>query len=178
MRGKLAVVAAVSVVAVSGLLFAEANHKYVGIKKCSMCHKSESRGNQYGQWLSTKHSKAYETLAGPAGQETAQKAGIAGNPQEAPRCLKCHITGYGEDAGLFGEGFVKADGVQCEACHGAGNDYFSILVMKDKAKAIEAGLTMPTKEVCVKCHNTESPNFKGFDFDSYFKKIAHPRPKA
>ncbi|MDO8663114.1 MAG: cytochrome c family protein [Candidatus Omnitrophota bacterium] len=178
MAKKLVVVATVSVLAAAGLLFAEANHKYVGIKKCSMCHKSESKGNQYGQWLSTKHAKAYETLATPAAQETGQKAGVTGNPQEAPQCLKCHITGYGQDASLFEAGFAKVDGVQCESCHGAGSDYMPIAVMKDKAKAIEAGLIMPAKEGCVKCHNSESPNFQGFDFDSYFKKIAHPRPKA
>ncbi len=177
MGKKLAVAVGISVIAVSGLLFAEGNHKYVGVKKCAMCHKSESRGNQYGQWVSTKHSKAYEDLASPAGLETAKKAGVTGNPQEAPQCLKCHVTGYGQDAGLFAEGFVKADGVQCESCHGAGSDYLPILVMKDKAKAIDAGLIIPIKEGCVKCHNSESPNFTGFDFDSYYKKIVHPEPE-
>jgi len=163
---------------VNGLLFAEGGHKYTGVKKCSMCHKSESKGNQYGQWLSTAHAKAYETLAGSEAQETAKKAGVTGNPQETPACLKCHVTGYGEDSGLFGEGFVKADGVQCEACHGAGGDYYSIGVMKDKTKAIEAGLIMPTKELCVKCHNPESPNYKEFNFDEFYKKVAHPAPKS
>jgi hypothetical protein len=50
-------------------------------------------------------------------------------------------------------------------------------VMKDKAKAIAAGLVIPTKELCVKCHNAESPNFKGFDFEEYYAKITHPRAK-
>jgi hypothetical protein len=163
--------------AASGLAFAEGNHKYVGVKKCSMCHKSESKGNQHGQWLSTKHAKAYETLATPAAQETAAKAGVSGNPQEAAQCVKCHITGYGQE-NLWGEGFVKADGVQCEACHGAGSDYMPISVMKDKAKSIELGLVVPSKEVCVKCHNPESPNYKEFNYDEFYKKITHPAPKS
>ena len=157
---------------------AEAGHKYMGVKKCAMCHKSESKGNQYGQWLSTKHSQAYATLATPEAQETAKKAGLSANPQEAPQCLKCHVTGYGQDSSLFNSGFVKEDGVQFEACHGAGSHYFSINVMKDKTKAMEAGLIMPAQEVCIKCHNRESPNYKEFNFDEFYKKITHPRPAA
>lgn len=159
------------------LVFGEGNHKYIGVKKCSMCHKSESKGNQYGQWSSTAHAKAYETLAAPLALETAKKAGVTENPQESPKCLKCHVTGYGEDSGLFEAGFVKTDGVQCEACHGAGGDYKALSVMKDKAKSIEAGLVMPTNELCVKCHNSESPNYKEFNFEEYYAKINHPRPK-
>ncbi len=154
-----------------------AEHKYIGVKKCAMCHKSEAKGNQYGKWLSTEHSKAYEVLCTAQAQETAKKVGISGNPQESPVCLKCHTTGYGVDSSLLGEGFAKENGVQCETCHGAGGDYASISVMKDKAKAIQAGLVMPTEEVCVKCHNTQSPNFKEFNFKEYYPKIAHPMPK-
>jgi len=154
-----------------------AEHKYIGVKKCAMCHKSEAKGNQYGKWLSTEHAKAYEVLAAPQAQETAKKAGVPGNPQEAPACLKCHVTAYGVDSSLLAEGFAKEDGVQCEACHGAGSDYKGLSVMKDKQQAIAAGLVMPTKEVCVRCHNSESPNYKEFNFDEYYKKIAHPQPK-
>lgn len=160
-----------------GFTFAASSHKYAGVKKCAMCHKSEAKGNQYGQWLSTAHAKAYENLASSEAQELAEKRGIAGNPQEAPQCVKCHVTGYGEDASLFAEGFVKTDGVQCETCHGAGSDYLGLSVMKDRAKAQAAGLVIPAKELCVRCHNPESPNYKEFDFEESYKKIAHPRPK-
>lgn len=57
-----------------------AEHKYIGVKKCSICHKSDAKGSQYGQWLSTKHAKAYETLGRDAAKVTAQKAGVSGNP--------------------------------------------------------------------------------------------------
>ncbi len=154
-----------------------ADHEYVGIKRCVMCHKSESKGNQYGKWLSTKHAKAYVTLATPEAQEAAKKAGVSGNPQEAAACLKCHQTAYGVDSSLLGEGFSKEDGVQCESCHGAGGDYLPISVMKDKAKSIELGLTDPAEAMCVKCHNAESPNFKGFNFKEYYPRITHPAAK-
>ena len=81
------------------------------------------------------------------------------------------------DSALLGEGFVIADGVQCETCHGAGSDYLSLSTMKDRARAIAAGLIIPTKEACVKCHNTESPNYKEFNYDEFLKQITHPRPK-
>ena len=169
--------AAISVFCLIGYVWAAGPHKYVGVKKCAMCHKSESKGNQHGQWLSSAHAKAYERLASPEAQGSAKSKGVTGNPQEAPQCVKCHVVGYGEDASLFTESFIKADGVQCEACHGAGSDYLGLSVMKDKAKAIAAGLIIPTKETCVKCHNPESPNYKEFDYDKYYSKIAHPRPK-
>ncbi len=177
MRKVVVLLAIISFLCVSGYVLAGGPHKYVGVKKCVMCHKSESKGNQYGKWLSTAHAKAYERLASPEALESAKKRGITGNPQEAPQCVKCHVTGYGEDPNLFNEDFIKADGVQCETCHGAGSDYLSLSVMKDKTKAIAQGLTIPTKELCVKCHNPESPNYKEFNYDEYIKKITHPRPK-
>lgn len=166
-----------SVFCISSYVLAAGSHKYVGVKKCAMCHKSEAKGNQYGQWLSSAHAKAYERLASPEAQESAKKKGVTGNPQEAAQCLKCHITGFGEDASLFTDSFVKTDGVQCETCHGAGSDYLALSVMKDRAKAVQAGLIIPTKELCVKCHNPESPNYKEFDYDKYYSKIAHLMPK-
>ncbi len=167
----------VSIFCVIGYVWAAGPHKYVGVKKCAMCHKSEAKGNQHAQWLSSKHAKAYEKLASPEAKELASKKGVTGNPQEAPECLKCHVTGYGEDAGLFTDSFIKTDGVQCETCHGAGSDYLGLSVMKDKTKSVTAGLIIPTKEVCVKCHNPESPSYKEFNFEEFSKKIAHPRPK-
>ena len=92
---------------ITGIVLASGTHKYVGVKKCAMCHRSEAKGNQYGKWLSSEHAKAYQVLATPEAQETAKKAGVTGNPQEAPQCLKCHVTGYDEDSGLFAEGFAN-----------------------------------------------------------------------
>ncbi len=174
-KNVLAIMVVAALLGVSTLVFAEGGHQYIGVKKCSMCHKSASKGNQYGQWLGTRHAKAYEALGSAAAKEAAAKSGVTGNPQEAPECLKCHVTGYGADASQLGKGYKKEDGVQCEACHGAGGDYWKMSTMKDKAAAVAGGLVIPSKEVCVKCHNEESPNFKGFNFDEYKAKIAHPR---
>jgi len=160
----------------STLVIAEEKYEYIGVKKCSICHKMEKKGDQYGKWLATRHAHAFETLATPEAMETAKAKGIEGNPQEAPECLKCHVTAYGVDQNLLGEGFKPEEGVQCESCHGAGGGYAKLKIMKDQAQAIENGLIMPTKEVCVKCHNEEAPNFYGFDFDEMYPKIQHPDP--
>ncbi|MDP2912639.1 MAG: cytochrome c family protein [Candidatus Omnitrophota bacterium] len=168
---------AVLLLAARSLAAAEGNHKYVGLKKCAICHKSEAKGSQYGQWISTKHATAYERLASPEAKETAKQAGVSGDPQQAPRCLRCHTTAYGVDSSLLGEGFAASDGVQCEACHGAGGDYVGLSVMKDRARSISQGLIIQMKETCLKCHNSESPNYKGFNFEESYKKITHPMPK-
>lgn len=154
-----------------------ATHQYVGVTKCAMCHKSKARGNQVAAWESAKHSKAYETLGSDAAKEIGKKMGIE-DPQKSPKCLKCHVTAYGVDAKLLGSKYSMEEGVGCESCHGPGGDYMKLSVMKDQKQAIEAGLILPTEEVCVGCHNDESPTYQKFTYKEFYAKIAHPRPKA
>jgi hypothetical protein len=152
-------------------------HQYVGVSKCAMCHKSKARGDQYDQWKATAHASAYANLAGDAAKKAGKEKGVD-DPQKSPKCLKCHVTGYGAPKEQLAASYNMEDGVTCEACHGPGGDYMKLSIMKDKEKAIAAGLIMPTKDVCVTCHNQESPTFVSFDFDKMFPKIAHPIPKA
>ncbi len=179
-RKLLTLVATAALVALlAGTLSAEeAARSYVGLKKCKMCHKKEDKGNQYGQWLETGHAKAFETLAGEKALERAKELGIE-NPQADERCLKCHVTGYGVDA-VLGAKLVPENGVTCESCHGAGGDYYKKKVMKAIADGtkdrVKVGLTKPDETVCLRCHNEDNPFHEGFDFDSAFEKIAHPRP--
>lgn len=123
---------------------AASKFEYVGKDKCKLCHMKD----EYSSWLTTAHAKAWEAL----------------KPEEQKKdsCVVCHSTGK-DAAG------VLLTGVQCEACHGPGSAYKTQANMKDKKLAMAAGLTQPTKEVCVKCHNDKSPTFKGFDFDKYSK---------
>jgi excinuclease UvrABC ATPase subunit len=74
--------------------------------------------------------------------------------------------------------FKIEDGVQCETCHGPGSDYKSKKVMKDRKLSIEKGLLAydNPEELCVKCHNEESPAFTGFNFDEMWPKIKHSKP--
>jgi len=170
------VLIAILLTGMSNIVLAEDDHQYVGVKKCSMCHKSATKGNQHGQWLSSNHANAYNSLATAEAKEAALANGVTGDPQEAEECLKCHVTGFGVDQTLLGSGFKKEDGVQCETCHGAGGDYWSMSVMKSREQAIAAGLIIPDETLCRSCHNEESPNFQGFDYEEYHKQIEHPKP--
>lgn len=137
------------------------DHKFVGVGTCKMCHKA-----QYEVWAGSAHAKAM------------QAAKVA----DDPKCIKCHQTAFGADAALLDPKFDKTQGVQCEACHGAGGDYKAMASMKDHAKAVAAGLN-PIKvadgsaeKLCVTCHNAQSPTFKGFKFEEYWAKIKHGLP--
>jgi Zn finger protein HypA/HybF involved in hydrogenase expression len=118
----LVVLAAVVMV---GVYASAQDHAYVGAEKCKMCHKV-----QHASWEATTHAKATD----------AAKA-CTERPYEAS-CLKCHATNSDE----------ALPGVQCEACHGAGNDYRKMSVMKDQAAAVANGLVIPTQVTCDGCH--------------------------
>ena len=109
------------------------------------------------------------------------------DPAEVPpACAKCHSTpGYqdfigadGSEAGVVDAAAPIGTVVTCEACHGAGGDYFKMPIMKDRAKAIAGGMVEKPGEGCVSCHNEESPTFKEFKFDEMWPKVKHERPKV
>lgn len=156
-----------------------AQHKYIGVTICSACHKTEKQGKQLDIWKASKHANAFKALETPKAEEVAKVKGIKAKPSEAPECLKCHVTGYGEDKALTAA-LKMQDGIQCEACHGPGSDYKSIPVMKDKAKAVAAGLMVVKDDpkLCMKCHNSESPSYKEFNYKEAWEKIKHPVPVA
>jgi hypothetical protein len=173
----VAVVVAVVLVAMWSVPAPAQEYNYEGVQGCKACHSTEKSGKQFQIWEANKHSKAYATLAGDEAKKIGQTKGIA-NPQESPDCLKCHVTGYGLPATRFEATYKKEDGVGCEACHGPGSGYKKMQIMKNRDEAIKNGLIIPTEDTCKKCHNQESPTFKGFNFAEMSKKIAHPTPKA
>lgn len=135
--------------------------EYVGAKKCKMCHNKDAKGAQYKQWLGTKHATAMESL----------------NAEEAkdPKCLKCHSTYGSVDESLILT-LKLEEGVSCESCHGPGSKYYPKTIMKSREKSMAKGLILPTKEVCVTCHNGECEHSKGFNFEEYIKDVSHPDP--
>jgi hypothetical protein len=157
-----------------------AQNKYVGVKLCGSCHKSEKTGAVYTVWEKTKHAKAFETLKSKEAEEIAKKKGLTKPAAESPECLKCHVTGGGSATNVEST-FKKEDGVTCEACHGAASGYKMIHNKpENKEKAVAAGLNLGDKKdskFCEKCHNADSPTFKGFKIDEYWKQIAHGLPE-
>lgn len=136
----------------------EAKNDYVGESKCKTCHK-----DNHASWSQTKHANAYNLLSD--------------EEKKNEKCVGCHITG------TTAEG-VLLEGVQCEACHGAGSAFKSAKIMSkkkweadpegQKKMAIEAGLIYPTEKTCRKCHSGEKGDKDGtFNFEKSKGKV-HP----
>lgn len=171
---------------------------YVGSAKCKMCHNKVEKGAQYTKWLEGPHSGAFETLKSDESATIAAEKGIEGNAWEAPECLKCHATGFGDGgyevkceafwnpaaddkAGAKAVKRMEAlKGVGCESCHGAGSKYKSSKAKKAIAAgeitAASVGLLEVNEATCVACHNEESPTYKPFDYEARNAEIAHPKP--
>lgn len=161
----------------AGIAMTAGDHQYAGTKKCKMCHKGEAKGMIFEKWETGPHARAYTVLGEQHAKDVYTKLGREGNPQEDPACLKCHVTGYGIDT-LLTSNLAKDEGITCEACHGAGGDYWKKTVMENRDMAIENGMTADAKAVCIGCHNAESPTYKEFKFEEYWAKITHSRPKT
>lgn len=135
--------------------------QYVGAKKCKLCHKGNKKGEVWEKWQESGHAKAMETL---------RKKGEDKNPE----CVRCHVVAFNKGGYKMGDpDAAKFEGVQCENCHGPGSKYKKLSVMKDRKKSIENGLIIPDEKLCRSCHNKKSPEFKGFDYKEYLKKIDH-----
>ena len=150
------------------------DYKYIGAAKCKMCHNKPDKGEQYNKWKAAAHSNSMKSLSGEKSLAYAKENGIA-DPTKDAGCLSCHATAGAIDASL-NSGVKVEEGVSCESCHGPGSVYKNMAIMKDQEKGLANGLILPTKEVCVGCHNEKNPFHKPFDFDAAVAKIAHPNP--
>lgn len=169
----------------------DAEHRYVGVRKCTGCHKKELIGNQIATWRQGLHRPAYDTLQHERSAQLAQELGLAGPAHEAPECLRCHVTAFALPKARFAYELKTADGIQCESCHGPGRDYRKKKIMSDPKLASSKGLWDLSRgtAICVTCHNPESPTWDparyrledgttaGFDFDQATQRIAHPIPE-
>lgn len=168
---------------------------YMGNATCKMCHNKAEDGEIWNVWQNSKHSKALELLKTDEAKEVAKKVGVTAAPDQAPECLKCHVTGY--DAAKDPKVPAKIDmanGVQCESCHGPASlhvpDGRARKMNHDMTVDIKAHIKKGDKAACAQCHNDKSPTWKadrytlangsktGFDFDQAWKKIEHHIPKA
>lgn len=120
---------------------------YVGMSNCVRCHKQE-----YAQWATTAHARAWKTLV------DLQK-------ESTPACVGCHVTGYRQPGGFrTAEDAARLANVQCESCHGMGTDH------RDWQ---DNGNTVP-EAVCRTCHTpTTSP---GFTMAAYRPHVLHDPP--
>lgn len=163
-------------------------NRYVGAAKCKNCHRAEEAGNQYGAWEESKHAHAYETLKTPEAKAQAKERGIE-DPLKADECLRCHVTGHGEPEEHFRKGFDIEQGVQCETCHGPGEQHMKARLMAAAAAARnpdadEGYVQVPEGEIvstvgqdtCLECHNEESPSFQSFCYYLRAEQVRHLNP--
>ena len=171
-----------------------APNTYIGAGKCEKCHRAEASGNQWAAWGEAEHSHALEALSSDEAKKIAAERGIA-DASKSDECLKCHVTAFGAPEKEFKKSFSREDGVGCESCHGPGNDHararFRAANEADEEEegfgdeepeptyaeipAGEIGMEI-TRELCVKCHNDESPTYKPFCFYERVAKIRHLNP--
>lgn len=167
-------------VLITSAIAQEKKPEYGGVATCKVCHMTAKSGAQFKIWQASQHAKAFETLMGDKAKAIAKEKGID-DPSKSEKCVKCHVTAFGVDASMKGPKLTMEEGVGCEACHGPGSLYKPMKVMKDitagTIKGADYGLIEPTKEVCMTCHNEESPTYKPFNYDERVAKIAHPTPK-
>jgi len=182
----VAVLGVVALLSTSSLPAKAATHelaanKYIGAAKCKSCHDNAEKGDQFGAWEHAKHSHAFEVLGSDAAKKIAADLRIE-DAQKADQCVKCHVTAHGVDPKLLKKSFKVEMGVQCESCHGPGDAHlkarFKAAATEDPDAKMEPGeiITTPTEEMCVKCHNSESPSFKAFCFNKMLQQIEHRDP--
>lgn len=126
-----------------------ADGMFVGVEKCTDCHQEAAH-----QWASGPHAKATRTL---------------GKRRRDRTCVSCHTTGSAAGKRL--------DGVQCEACHGAGRGYAPEDVMRNPKLSRDLGLrdlsTPRARNVlCRSCHLVRT-KLTPFDTESAWRSIAH-----
>lgn len=110
---------------------------FVGVEKCKPCHRPE-----FETWSQSAHAVATKTAKETPGFQVS--------------CLACHAT--------TPEGALE--GVQCEACHGPGSQYWPIPVMMHLEKAVAAGLIVPAPGMCNRCHDGQE-HHKAVDWAAF-----------
>jgi hypothetical protein len=181
----------------SGILRSDdvSSPKYVGVPKCgsSGCHGSPRLGNQLAKWEETPHAKATINLASPKAKEYAEKLKI-GDPAKADLCMSCHVTAHGVPDDRLLETFTGDQGIECEACHGAGSEYLDAHKKKDAVysdlvtKGMRPIKTQEQKKaLCAQCHGAEKygtlkasghPHLDKPSFEEAMSKIKHWKDKS
>jgi hypothetical protein len=121
--------------------------RYAGASACANCHRAE-----YEQWLTTPHASAYRTL-------------LNVHRHYNPRCVVCHVVGFGTDHGFrLGSASEALAGVQCEVCHGPGAGHAARPSLRNVRRAVSESL-------CVSCHNPE--HSEAFIFAERLPRVVH-----
>jgi len=122
--------------------------------------------NEYTTWQTRdKHAGAYNLLLNDESKRMASRLGI-GEAHTAKICLDCHADNIPVER--RGPQFQLADGVGCESCHGAAENWIEVHTINanqtSHQRNIDAGL-YPTPdpvaraELCLSCHFGDETKF-------------------
>ncbi len=137
-----------AVLAIGSLVFAAtAPTDFVGASACKTCHPVA-----YQVWERSPHARAQKALTGSRADDQ--------------RCTLCHGMQEGPNAG-----------VQCESCHGSGQIYSRINVMKDHELSHIVGLTPVNENTCRRCHTELTPSVRTFEYVRMWAPVAHGQDK-
>jgi hypothetical protein len=144
---------------------------YVGSETCKKCHLK-----QFKSWSATAMSQGLSKLAPNEAVDKKKAGGLdpAKDYTKDPKCLACHVTGYGTESGypasVEGKAWTPEEearakmlsGTGCEACHGPGSLYIPFKKANQEtfktADIVALGATQPpTVEQCMVCHKKECP---------------------
>ncbi len=99
---------------------------FVGAKICLTCHGRHGTEDRCFEKSEPKHARAFAKLETTNAEHIAALSGVLGSPTQSRLCLGCHSTGADEGARWMAATFHTEDGVQCEACHGAGGRHVDL----------------------------------------------------
>jgi len=123
------------------------NGQYVGAAKCAECHAAEM-----AQWRRTKHATAYKTL-------------LDRHRHFQPKCVVCHVVGYGTPHGYrLGSPEAVLANVQCEICHGPGAAHAASPSKDNIHREVPA-------TVCLECHTPDHSDH--FVYEERLPKVRH-----
>lgn len=94
---------------------------YVGRAVCLECHDAGHDSGACTLRAIPEHDRSFAALSKRQAVDIATISGVLGSPAESRICLDCHATAADEGRRWTTESFRVEDGVQCEACHGAGS---------------------------------------------------------
>jgi hypothetical protein len=148
------------------------------------------RRNEHTTWISDDaHSRAYAVLFGEQSDRIESKlAGASGTPTCAhldPRCLACHTAPRTARERKTTD-WMNADGVGCESCHGASDNWLGPHTTdswRDRAPAMKEAMGLKnTKdlalraELCAGCHvGKHSDGSTDQDVNHDLIAAGHPR---
>ncbi|TMQ67321.1 MAG: hypothetical protein E6K78_05130 [Candidatus Eisenbacteria bacterium] len=123
--------------------------RYVGSARCATCHPSE-----FAQWRMTPHASAFKTL-------------LDVHRHYQPRCVACHVVGFGARTGYrMGDPTLALANVQCEVCHGPGGGHSDAPDRSNIRRQVPPG-------VCLQCHDSEHSD--RFIYQERLPRVLHTR---